>query len=96
MTSKPSEARSPYKKFLGKTLGEIGDSDEGLKYLDWLIGWMEDEEIRTDFYASLKQFVALPHISRAIELAIDKTGHDDDVPGAWHPEEFKKPWWERK
>lgn len=99
MTSQVDDAlvQSPYPRFKGKTLGEIASTSEGLIYLDWLVGWMEEQKIDSDFRASLTRFLARPEISRAVDDVIDNrsVGKNDDVPGAWHPPGVNRPWWEK-
>lgn len=34
----------PFGKYRGKTLDEIGDDDEGVRYLDWLRGERGDDD----------------------------------------------------
>jgi hypothetical protein len=102
VTSQVDDAlvRSPYPRFKGKTLDEIAATSEGLLYLDWLVGWMEDQTLHNSqiqFYKSLQRYLARPEISRAVDDAIENRSirKDDDVPGAWHPPGANKPWWEK-
>lgn len=39
MTFREAEAvKIPFGKYKGRELGKVGESDAGLKYLDWLVG----------------------------------------------------------
>ncbi len=58
----------PFGKYKGQTLREIADTDEGLKYLDWLLGG--DIDLRPATRYALEEFVALPHIEREMERVI--------------------------
>ncbi len=55
----------PFGKYKGRTLREIADTDEGLKYLDWLLGGEID--LRPATREALEEFVALPHIEREMD-----------------------------
>ncbi len=55
----------PFGKFKGQTLREIADTDEGLKYLDWLLSGEID--LRPATREALEEFVALPHIEREMD-----------------------------
>ncbi len=58
----------PFGKYKGETLLEISESDEGLKYLDWLLGG--DIDLRPGTREAIEEFVALPHIEREMERVI--------------------------
>jgi hypothetical protein len=89
-------ARSPYPKHKGQTLDEIASTSEGLVYLDWLIGWLGEQGIKSDFRNSLSRYLARPEISRAVDEAIEtRSASRGDVPGAWHPPGANRPWWEK-
>ncbi len=91
-----AQVQSPYPRFKGQTLHEIASTSEGLLYLDWLIGWMEEKKIENDFRDHLKRYLKRPEISRAVDEAVDQRSFkNDDVPGAWHPPGLNKPWWEK-
>lgn len=91
-----SQAVSPYPKFKGKTLDQIAATSEGLCYLDWLIGWLEQTRQLGPFTNHLKRYLARPEVSRAVSEALESHEYDsDDVPGAWHPPGVNKPFWER-
>lgn len=80
-------------KYKGKTLGEVSDSAEGLKYLDWLVGWIEaDADRRTNLgptLAALRGYLARPEVSRRVEEAIEDSW--EDRPRDPEP----KKWWEK-
>lgn len=87
---------SPYPRFRGKMLHEIASTSEGLLYLDWLVGWIQEQRLCGDFYDSLERYLARPEISRAVDEAIEnREAGSDDVLGAWHPAGLNKPWWEK-
>ncbi len=92
-----AEVRSPYPRFKDRALHEIASTTGGLIYLDWLVGWMEEQKIASEFRKSLTRFLARPEISRAVDLAIEhrSSGKSDDVPGAWHPPGLNKKFWEK-
>jgi hypothetical protein len=80
-------------KYKGLTLGEVSESTEGLRYLDWLVGWIEaDGDRRANLgplMAALREYLARPEVSRRVEEAIE---------GSWEsrpkdPEPRK--WWEK-
>jgi len=60
----PGFYRMEFGKYKGKTLNEIAESDEGLKYLDWLVGE------RPDLF-DLKLFLGQPTIKRELEALLD-------------------------
>lgn len=55
--------RMPFGKYEGLTLLEISESDEGLRYLDWLLGC----GLRPSTQEIIEEFVELPHIAREID-----------------------------
>lgn len=91
-----AKVTSPYPRFKGQALDEIASTVDGLIYLDWLVGWLQEKKIQGDFRDSLERYLARPEIDRAVEEAIDQqTFSSDDVPGAWHPPGLNQPWWEK-
>jgi hypothetical protein len=89
-------ARSPYPKHKGRTLDEIASTSEGLVYLDWLVGWLGEQGIKSDFRNSLSRYLARPEIRQSVDEAIEtRSASRGDVPGAWHPPGINKPWWEK-
>ena len=58
----------PFGKYKGQNLREIADTDEGLKYLDWLLSGEID--LRPATREALEEFVSLPHIEREMERVI--------------------------
>jgi hypothetical protein len=99
MTTQVNDAQvqSPYPRYKGETLDAIASTTEGLLYLDWLVGWLEEQDLRSDFRACLQRYLARPEISRAVTEAVESrsVGKSDDVPGAWHPPGLNRPWWEK-
>lgn len=61
--------RIPFGKYAGKTLDEVSQTDEGLRYLDWMVGL---KDLRDPFRRSLIQFVTDPTIQREIEDVLKK------------------------
>lgn len=55
-------------KYSGETLLEISESDEGLKYLDWLLSG--EIYLQPETREALEEFVSLPHIEREMERVI--------------------------
>jgi hypothetical protein len=55
-------------KHKGSTIARVGSSDEGLKYLDWLVGqaWVVN-----GLKSALEAYLAHPSISRLLDAAID-------------------------
>ena len=51
-------------KFKGKTLAGLWESDEGLSYLDWLLGqdWLYE-----DFQERLEEFCKIERVAKEIE-----------------------------
>jgi uncharacterized protein (DUF3820 family) len=60
----PGKYVMPLGKYGGRTLDEIAATDEGLRYLDWLIG---QEWLREPLKANLKAYLALPAIARDLD-----------------------------
>ncbi len=58
----------PFGKYKGDTLLRISESDEGLKYLDWLLSGEID--LRPALKDALEVFVSLPHIELEMERVI--------------------------
>jgi hypothetical protein len=58
----------PFGQYVGDTLLEISETDEGLKYLDWLLSG--EIFLYPTTRAALEEFVALPHIEREIERVV--------------------------
>lgn len=57
----------PLGKFKGQTLARIGSSDEGLKYLDWLIG---QDWVNGRLKAALETYLEHPAMGSAVERAM--------------------------
>ena len=62
------------KKYAGKTLREIGDEDEGLLYLDWLLGrdWLRDPAKK-----HIITFLNFEPIARRINALLDQPKNND-------------------
>lgn len=58
----------PLGKHKGQTLARIGSSDEGLKYLDWLIG---QEWVNGPLKMALTTYLKHPAIGSQLDAAID-------------------------
>jgi uncharacterized protein (DUF3820 family) len=60
----PGKYVMPLGKYGGRTLDEIAATDEGLRYLDWMIGqaWVRDP-----LRANLKAYLSLPAIARDLD-----------------------------
>jgi uncharacterized protein (DUF3820 family) len=58
----------PLGKFKGQTLARIGSSDEGLKYLDWLVGqsWL-NSRLKVPLETYLKHPAMGSQVERIIE-----------------------------
>ena len=54
-------------KFKGKTLADLWESDEGLSYLDWLLGqdWLFE-----DFRQRLEEFCEIERVAKEIERVV--------------------------
>lgn len=57
----------PLGKFKGKTLARIGSNEDGLKYLDWLIG---QEWVDGWLREAIETYLSHPQISRQLRAAI--------------------------
>ena len=67
MTFKEASAfRMPFGKYYGMKLGEIGVSDEGLQYLDWLRGEHEGKP-QTALDHAIATYLDDPTIRRDLE-----------------------------
>jgi hypothetical protein len=66
----------PFGKHKGKTIARIGSNDEGLIYLDWLIGqpWLKEP-----LKSHLRRYLTHPSIARTLDVAIEED--------KWNPEE---------
>lgn len=58
--------RASFGKHKGKTIDEIAADNEGLLYLDWLIG----QEVYGRFGEALKVYLQEPAIAKEVESAI--------------------------
>ena len=66
--SKPDQFEMPLGKYKGWTLDEIASEDEGLKYLDWLIG---QEWVRDPLKGNLKEYLEQPAVARELERILE-------------------------
>ncbi len=85
--------RLRFGKHSGQTLRQIGMSNDGLKYLDWLVGWLEEDDARrlrfADLLEDLRGYLALPEVKRRVEEAIEDTWE-------YKPKDpYPKKWWEK-
>jgi uncharacterized protein (DUF3820 family) len=60
----PGKYVMPLGKYSGRTLDEIAVTDEGLRYLDWMVG---QEWVRDPLRAALKTYLLLPAIARDLD-----------------------------
>lgn len=60
--------RMPFGKYKGSTLDEVASTDEGLRYLDWLVG----RDLYPETRLRIEAYLADPTIRRALEEAIDE------------------------
>jgi hypothetical protein len=58
----------PLGQHKGKTLARIGANEEGLKYLDWLIG---QEWVNGLLRANLEKYLGHPAISRQLDAVLE-------------------------
>lgn len=58
-------------KHAGRTLDQIGSTDGGLKYLDWLRGW---EGVRPDTKEAVDAYLNHPPIARELDDLIGGDG----------------------
>lgn len=58
----------PFGKYKGRSIDQIAESDEGLLYLDWLIGqeWLK-AELRRDLQAYLDQPTIKAEVKRLLD-----------------------------
>ncbi len=63
--------RMPFGKFKSKTLDEIARTNEGLRYLDWLIG---QEWLKGDLKSCVGTFLTDPSMSKEVEQAMQRGG----------------------
>lgn len=58
----------PLGKYRGESLRDIADDDEGLKYLDWLVGqsWVNGR-----LKAALEDYLGQPHVKRELDRILD-------------------------
>ncbi len=66
--SESENFKMPFGKYKGDTLLEISESDEGLRYLDWLLSG--EIKLHAETREALEEFVSLPHIEREMERVI--------------------------
>lgn len=58
--------KAPFGKYRGQSIDDIAADDEGLLYLDWLIG----QTVYGRFGEALKVYLAEPAIAKEVESAI--------------------------
>jgi len=65
------QARKPFGKFAGQTLDDIAATDEGLRHLDWLVGWFDQKLLLyPNFQAALRAYLADPAIAADLERVL--------------------------
>jgi len=83
----------PFGRFKGREIADVADSDDGLRYLDWLVGWIESDDDRKanmdGLLQAIREHLARPEIARRVDVAIE--GSWADRPKDPEP----KKWWEK-
>lgn len=64
-----AEFRMPFGAHEGKTLDQIAETDEGLKYLDWLLGDMQRNKSSCSIVDALKAYLTDPAIKAELRRA---------------------------
>lgn len=64
---KSGDFRLTFGRYNGQTLDEIAQSDEGLKWLDWMVGIAYSSDLKL----ALKIYLSQPDLQRRIDLLID-------------------------
>lgn len=59
--------KMPFGKYKGQTLDTIAASNDGLKYLDWLFGELENDSLRQETFRYLKDYLLDPTIQKELE-----------------------------
>lgn len=62
-----SKYRIPFGKFKGKTIDQVASSDDGLRYLDWLIG---EGKLYGDLKDALETYMSDEVIQKEIERIV--------------------------
>lgn len=59
----------PFGKYRDQSVGQIGGDDEGLLYLDWLVGqrWLKDETRE-----AIQAYIQFPANADAVEAAVER------------------------
>lgn len=64
-------ARKPFGRYAGHTLDDIASTDEGLRHLDWLLGWFTQKPLLYPrFQKALKTFLGDPAIAADLERIV--------------------------
>lgn len=61
--------RMPFGKYKGRTLDGIASSDDGLRYLDWLLG-EQNAQRRPEWGDAVEAYLSDPSIQRELEEAL--------------------------
>ena len=58
----------PFGKYKGRTIASVGRNDEGLRYLDWLVGqpWL-----RQELKVQVEVYLHHPSVALGLEAALD-------------------------
>jgi hypothetical protein len=61
---KPGKTVVPFGKFKGRTIDQVASTDDGLKYLDWMVGL---DDLREPFKTDLTTYLAKPSVSQELD-----------------------------
>jgi hypothetical protein len=63
----------PFGKHKGRTIGEVGDDDEGLLYLDWMVGVADRDR---PLHGALVAYLRDPSVAPDLDAAVERRGGD--------------------
>lgn len=69
----PADVVIPFGKHKDKTIGEVASTDEGLRYLDWMVGIAKPGYFKN----ALESYLETPAISGEVDSVL---ADDDDLP----------------
>ena len=97
----PREFVLQFGKYKGRKLGSIANFDKGLLYLDWLLGWIEENKDKAErwknLYLNLTIVLTEPKVTARLLSAIEDASHPavhfrDDDDRATYPFEEADEW----
>lgn len=67
------QTKKPFGKYRGDTLDKIAETDEGLRHLDWLVGWFAAHPLLfPEFREALRAYLRDPAIEADIRRILEQ------------------------